>query len=301
MVKIRCISFVFVLAQMLLLTGCGGTLSIEPVNTPDMTIESTVDIDGTVAAAVAAALTAQPSVDTEATVVAGVAANLAAQPTVDVDATVAAAVAAALTAVRTPSPSPTATLTMTATNEPTKVPPPSPSPSPTPCGLEPHPSLTAAWDRSRLGCTRDSATVVWAAWQPFEGGYMLWRSDSMDVYILYHQGAPNSSTGSWELWYLDWDGSPGGIGLPPPSGRVEPVRGFGWVWREHLDGPDGPLGWALEREKGFCARVQTFESGTIVGSTTDPRCDGQQPGDASDPSLTPFLCALYGDRTWECR
>lgn len=300
MATVRCISFVLVLAQMLLLTGCRGTLSIEPIKTPDMATEPAVDPDA-VATVVAARLTAQPTVDTHATVIAGVAATLTARPTVDVDATVTAAVAAALTAVRTQSPSPNATLTMAATTEPTKAPAPSPTPSPPPCGLQSHPSLTAAWDRSRLGCAQDSATVVWAAWQPFEGGYMLWRSDSMDVYILYRQGATNSSAGSWELWYLDWDGSnQGGIGLSPPPGRVEPVRGFGWVWREHLDGPDGLLGWALEQEKGFCARVQTFESGIIVGSTPDPSCNGQQPGDASDPSLVPFICALYGNRTSEC-
>jgi hypothetical protein len=130
---------------------------------------------------------------------------------------------------------------------------------------------------------------------------MLWRSDSMDVYILYRQGATNSSAGSWELWYLDWDGSnAGGIGLSPPPGRVEPDRGFGWVWREHLDGPDGPLGWALDREKGVCARLQTFGAGIIVGSSQVPSCTGQEPGNASDPSLAPFICALYGNRTWEC-
>lgn len=82
---------------------------------------------------------------------------------------------------------------------------------------------------------------------------------------------------------------------------MKPTRGFGWLWREYLGGPDGPLGWALEREKGFCARMQTFESGIIIGSTRDPTCAGQQTGDASDPSLAPFLCALYGDGTWECR
>jgi hypothetical protein len=282
-VKIRCISFVLVLAPMLLLTGCGGTLKIEPVKTPDVATEPAVDVDATIATVVAATLTAQPTVDT--------------------DGTVSTAVAATLTAVRTTSPPITATETLTPTPTPTPSPTlsptPSRTPSPTPCGLEAHPSLMAAWDRSRIGCAQDSATVVWAAWQPFEGGYMLWRSDSMDVYILYRQGATNA--GFWELWFLDWDGSnAGGIGLPPPPGRLEPVRGFGWVWREHLDGPDGPLGWALEREKGFCARVQTFESGIIVGSTPDPSCAGQEPGNATDPSLAPFVCALYGNRTWEC-
>jgi hypothetical protein len=46
---------------------------------------------------------------------------------------------------------------------------------------------------------------------------------------------------------------------------VEPKRGFGWLWRTHLEGPDGPLGWALDREYGFdnTGRVQQFEQGLM--------------------------------------
>jgi hypothetical protein len=302
MAKSRCVPFLLVLIGMVLLTGCGGTFDVRLVETPDRTTRPAVDIDATVAAAVAATMTAGVRSNPRATGTPTFPTTLVAESIAAANATVAAAIAVTLAAAPITSPSTPTTVYFTATPSPTNTPTPSPTPSPTPCGLQPHPALMDAWNRGRLGCAQDGAVMVWAAWEPFERGYMLWRSDSYDVHILYYQDGTNPSAGSWGLWYLDWDGSnPGGIGLAPPQGRLEPVRGFGWVWREHLDGPDGPLGWALEPEKGFCARVQTFESGIIVGSTQDPSCDGQQPGDASDPTLAPFLCALYGYWTWECQ
>lgn len=50
-----------------------------------------------------------------------------------------------------------------------------------------------------------------------------------------------------------------------PPGLVEPKRGFGWLWRTHLGGADGPLGWALDREYGFdnVGQAQPFEQGVM--------------------------------------
>jgi len=53
----------------------------------------------------------------------------------------------------------------------------------------------------------------------------------------------------------------------PPAGRVAPARGFGWLWGRNpqlaLD-----LGWGLEQEKGFCARIQYFERGFALRNVT---------------------------------
>ncbi|MEJ2736342.1 MAG: serine/threonine-protein kinase [Anaerolineae bacterium] len=174
--------------------------------------------------------------------------------------------------------------------------PPTRTPTPT-CGLPTDPSLAPVWERGRLGCPSAASAIVWAAWEPFEHGYMLWRSDTDNVYVFSLQDGTNLSTGTWQLRTETWPGDEGG-GLSPPPGLYEPVRGFGWLWRTYLGGPDGALGWAREDEKGFCANIQPFESGLIFGSSTVTYCQDQLYNWATHPSFTPLLFALYGDGIW---
>ncbi len=104
----------------------------------------------------------------------------------------------------------------------------------------------------------------------FEGANLFWRSDADQIYIIYDRDKNSGATlltGKWQTnpdW--KWDGSyPDGVGLTPPPGLVEPNRGFGWLWRTHLGGADGPLGWALDKEYGFdnTGRSQLFEQGVM--------------------------------------
>jgi serine/threonine protein kinase len=176
--------------------------------------------------------------------------------------------------------------------------PPTYTPTPA-CGLPTDPTLAPLWDRARLGCPTASSAITWAAWESFERGYMLWRSDTDNVYILNMQGGTNLSAGTWELRTDTWDGSnPDGVGLSPPPGLYEPVRGFGWLWRTYLGGPGSQLGWAREEEKGFCANFQPFDAGLIFGSSTVTYCQDEFYNWATHPSFTPLLFALYGDGTW---
>lgn len=178
--------------------------------------------------------------------------------------------------------------------------PPTPTPvPPTPaCALRPDPPLAAAWDRSLLGCPQAASAVVWAAWEPFEGGYMLWRSDTDQVYVLYLGNGANRSTGTWEVREDRWPGTEGSVGIPPPTGRYEPIRGFGWLWREHLGGPTGRLGWALEEEKGFCAQIQVFGTGAMFHSNTVEFCEDRLFNWATHPSFAPLFFGLYANGTW---
>ena len=52
--------------------------------------------------------------------------------------------------------------------------------------------------------------------------------------------------------------------IEPPDGLVQPVRGFGWVWRNGSEVRER-LGWATEPEKGHDSPVQGFERGTVIG------------------------------------
>ena len=172
----------------------------------------------------------------------------------------------------TPLPASTLTPTFAPTSTPTAPPTRTPTVSPTaPCAVAVNPEMAAGWDLATLGCATGNAAVVWAAWQPYERGDMLWLSDSDWAYALHWQNGTNSNAGDWSTdgnaW--KWDGSsPDGVGLTPPSGLYEPVRGFGYVWRNFLGGTASAFGWATGPEKGFCANVQRFERGFAFRSST---------------------------------
>ena len=180
-----------------------------------------------------------------------------------------------------------ATITHTAAT-PTNLPLPTPtdtlSASPTPkyksCAFPVDTSFRPLWEthKDELGCPSGvTDTLPRIAEQEFQGGHMYWRADTDDVYIIYDRQLDGTELyfGDWQL-NLDewkWDGSyPNGVGLTPPDGLYEPIRGFGWLWRHFYGGPDGKLGWALDGERGFddVALAQPFEQGVIFRGS-DPK------------------------------
>ena len=72
------------------------------------------------------------------------------------------------------------------------------------------------------------------------------------------------NSGRQETLSDQWHGESYSIGAPP-GGRVAPERGFGWLWATKASIREG-LGWGLEPEKGFCARIQYFGSGFALRS-----------------------------------
>jgi hypothetical protein len=195
-----------------------------------------------------------------------------------------------------PSPPPPATDTPAPTRTPTRTPTATPA-----CSAAVDPTLANAWSQARLGCPTGPAAIVWSAWEPFERGNMLWRQDTDWAYVLHWQNGSNPAAGDWMTggnpW--KWDGSfPDGHGLTPPPGLYEPIRGFGFVWYNYLGGPAAPIGWATDQEKGFCARIQAFEQGTIVRSTKLESCDGNF-NRGREPTFNHFLWALYQDGSWQ--
>jgi len=169
------------------------------------------------------------------------------------------------------------------------------------CSFSPHPQLVAAYDQATLGCPTGPAEISWAAWEAFQGGYTFWRGDTDDTYVLYLSGTAGRPTTAWQrvpgVW--KWDlSNPDGVGMSPPSGLYEPRRGFGWLWRTHLDGPEGPLGWATAEEMGFCALAQPFGAGLVLRSSTVSSCEGDLYNWAIHPSFEPLLFTLHPDGTW---
>jgi hypothetical protein len=143
--------------------------------------------------------------------------------------------------------------------------------SSTPPPVTPTPALEActrsleAADREvaakapELGCPVETPKEIDFARQDFESGQMLWRGDERVIYVLGPGMAAGVYSDLWQEGQPDSDPA-----LVPPANRVQPLRGFGKVWREQLRGPDAAIGWARGPERGLRGFVQRWERGTAV-------------------------------------
>jgi serine/threonine protein kinase len=152
------------------------------------------------------------------------------------------------------------------------------------CDRSPAEFVNSFWQSNahlaeKSGCPlRVVMTVV--AWQPFEGGEMLWRQDLSLIYVLSDSGDWQVMGDKWRDGDLDFDPA-----IVAPNGRYQPVRGFGQVWRE-AEGVRETLGWGLSEEVGFEVQIQEFERGVAVDLAT--------PGDSPKKVLL-----LFNDNTFQ--
>lgn len=112
-----------------------------------------------------------------------------------------------------------------------------------------------------------------AAYQRFDNGVMVWRQDTGQIYAFFNDGTWQSFKDTFKEGDPESDPK-----FAPPPGKMQPIRGFGKVWRDHKNVRD-KLGWALAKEAGETAPVQPFEYGsmlrvggviyTVVGVETD--------------------------------
>jgi hypothetical protein len=112
--------------------------------------------------------------------------------------------------------------------------------------------------QSRLGCPVNSGAVVYGmATQPFERGHMFWRSDMRQIYALAANGQFWQTADSWN------DSMPADDpAFAAPAGVLQPVRGFGLIWRTNAAIRDA-LGWATLSEAQYDGFWQDFEHGTM--------------------------------------
>ena len=192
------------------------------------------------------------------------------------------------TAMITVASTPTPTITATATPSATATLAPTPTPS---CTQQVEEAFVPLYSQAELGCAQSNGNVVWAAWQSFERGSMLWRSDTDTSYVFYGIGA-------WFPIAEGWDGAPpADRGAPPPNLRA-PERGFGYVWGLRDDIFAG-LGWATDQERGFCALVQEFENGFMLRSSDVASCTAENLyNHAATGELQPILFAANDNGQW---
>jgi hypothetical protein len=120
---------------------------------------------------------------------------------------------------------------------------------------------------------------------------MLWREDHKVIAVFYAEGQWQAFADLWQ------EGQPvSDSGLFPPTGLLQPVRGFGKVWRER-EGVRARLGWAKQVEQGLCITVQECQGGDIMihYETGDRNC--RAPQGYSPPAMRLGLL-LRGAGAW---
>lgn len=110
-----------------------------------------------------------------------------------------------------------------------------------------------------------------AAIQHFETGVMFWLQSRNEIWVLIASPTPNQFY--WRTLPNQWSEgiAESDPNLTPPTGRYQPVRGFGYAWRigsgsQDAQRPD--LGWATDEEAGFTASLIYYPQGFY-----SPDCD----------------------------
>ena len=102
-------------------------------------------------------------------------------------------------------------------------------------------------------CPLYEASVTQAAEQSFENGRMIWLEEIQgDSFVQQRLILVFYGGGSYAQYEDTWteDQPESDPALVPPGGLLQPIRGFGKLWRENPDVRD-QLGWAIAPEQGF--------------------------------------------------
>lgn len=144
-------------------------------------------------------------------------------------------------------------------------------------------------------CPQSSAVATRAASQRFERGRMIWLENT-DWFYVFLYGDPAAKQPlrivAGPLGFRPGASPDNRIGLTPPPGMVEPVSGFGLLWRGEVYGSEGlreQLGWAIENEFGFDTRTQC-----AAGVATGWSCYLQTP----EGTILNAEYNVYGSLTW---
>lgn len=110
-----------------------------------------------------------------------------------------------------------------------------------------------------LGCPSGTPVRFAGAAQVFQNGMMYYLDGApRSIYVLTIDGRYHRYDDTW-VQGVDPDSG----GEVPPPGLIEPIRGFGKVWRQNPDVRTS-LGWAITNELGDTATVQYFERGRAI-------------------------------------
>jgi hypothetical protein len=115
----------------------------------------------------------------------------------------------------------------------------------------PNPAVPGTYDRTAwtelmvdVAPSQTTTITTYAAYQAFEHGYMIWRSDNDDVYVF----------GLGVTVYDSTAGLPDNPYATPPQGLIAPINAFGRAWANN-DYLRTYLGWATGSEQGYQATI----------------------------------------------
>ncbi|GAB4512129.1 MAG: hypothetical protein OHK0046_11170 [Anaerolineae bacterium] len=119
---------------------------------------------------------------------------------------------------------------------------------------------------TQIGCpvgTPPNATAFASATQRFQNGAMIWvGSVPSSIYVLYNTG----NYQRFEDTYNAGVDPESGNQQPPQPNLIEPVRGFGKVWRDN--NLSSTLGWATEGEVPTTTTALDFARGRMLSLPT---------------------------------
>lgn len=116
--------------------------------------------------------------------------------------------------------------------------------------------------REKLGWAVEEEQSLMMAQEAFERGFMFWREDTRQIYVLH-------SEGTWQVFPDTWIPDQPRYSCPdvaPSQSPPTPLSGFGKVWCEQLGGPDAAIGWAKDIEEGYKGAAMRFERGLMLWS-----------------------------------
>lgn len=151
--------------------------------------------------------------------------------------------------------------------------------SPTP-NLSATPEITATPDVFPTVTTGQ----IQVAEQRFQYGRMFWLQPTNQIWVLI-EDSTTPSTGSWKVYndtFIDgqreFDPT-----FEPPDEYLQPVRGFGKLWRENSE-LRRTIGWAIEAEFGHVTAYEYRPGGTVNDKNEYVPAPGKH-----------YLYSLYGD------
>jgi hypothetical protein len=102
---------------------------------------------------------------------------------------------------------------------------------------------------------------IQVAEQLFEHGRMFWLQPIDQIWVLVVTGEGH---GTWTVYdNTHVEGEPeSDPNIVPPEGLLQPVRGFGKLWREVAQ-VRNQLGWAVTPEFGYVSRYEFHAGGTV--------------------------------------
>ena len=159
--------------------------------------------------------------------------------------------------IGTPGPTPTPATTPTPTQEVTCPEPPMP--------------FAPIWRNFEevhraMRCPLGTLETVQGVIQGYEHGVMFWRQSDRSIFVISDLAIQQGqTTDTW--WRFDdtyQEGEPDSDpALQPPAGLIQPVRGFGKVWRNNAFIRDA-MGWATTPEIPLDSQWMWFEGGWMM-------------------------------------